>query len=592
MRRIPGFALFLLMVLSLMVNPLFAAKPLEWIVVKTPHFTVLTAGRAAEAQAWATDLERFRLAMETFLVVDPARLAPVTVVIFSNNGQFKPYKQLQNGKPAAIDGYFARIDNVNAIGLSTAADDKVQIRRIIFHEATHWFSSARREVQPAWMDEGMAEVFSTFTADEKTFSVGDAIAGHVAYLREVGVTNPGVLVGTSRDKINYDDASRTGRFYAGSWALVHWIMFGKKGPGPDSLMRYIELVKTTGPNAAFTTAFGGDYDAVEKKLRAYLWGGQYTRAHRDLPAEPLGIEAPRKATEAEVEYALGALLLGARGPQDGLPRLKRAAALDPANPIYWETVGFAQLRQGDKPEALAAFDRAVEAGSKTGLVWANRAALREESEYSGGVMVSSDPTDFAQAANDFRRAIELDPHCEPAYHGLAGLVYGVEPVDPADEKRLEAGREAFPDDPWIQAGQVALQVRKGTPGAMEKLKQLLAGGALPMQVRQMLENIVEQEKLKVVSEHIESWQKERRYAELIAELDGLLADDGISTQNKQELRRTRNQIDQLRRLNEAVTAINAGRRAEAKALLLKLKEEGAAGGNIRQETERLLQAAE
>ncbi len=128
--------------------PLAAAKAPVWKVVKTPHFTVLTTGRPAEAQTWATALERFRLALGMIIPVDPARLAPVVVVIFPNAKEFRPYKLLQHGKPAAVDGYFSRSGNINAIGLATDAGDPGALKRIIFHEATHWVSSAREEVLP------------------------------------------------------------------------------------------------------------------------------------------------------------------------------------------------------------------------------------------------------------------------------------------------------------------------------------------------------------------------------------------------------------------------------------------------------------
>lgn len=589
-----GVNLVMWILAMLAAAPLYAAKAPEWTVVKTPHFTVLTTGKAKEAQTWAVNLERFRVALGMIMPVDPARLTPVVVVIFPNAKQFRAYKMLQHGKPAAVDGYFARSGDVNAIALAMDAEDPAGLKRIIFHEATHWVSSAREESLPAWMEEGIAEVFSTFATDEKTFMVGDAIMNHVHYLRQVGVPSPAQLVGTARDSIDYDDSSRTGRFYAGSWLLVHWAMFGKKAPGAGSLANYVNLMKTgQDAEAAFATAFHGNYKAVQSALTNYIGGGTYSRRHFDLPAEPPGIEPPRKATEAEVEYALGALLLGAQRPKDSLPHLLRSVALDAGNPSAWEATGFAQFILGNKTEALAAFNRAIDAGSKTGLVWYNRAALQEELDYGEGPVRTENAADFARPAADFRQAIKFDPRCEQAYQGLAGLVYSVEPADPEDTQRLEAGGRRFPGDPWIKAGLIMIRMRAGAPEAAGELKDLLTTGTvLPAPLRELIGGIIEQEKLKVLSQHMGDLQKDRRYAELIAEFDAVLADGDISISNKQQVRRLRVEIDQTRRLQGAVEALNSGRRDEAMALLRKLQEEIPPGASTRRELERVLKAVE
>jgi tetratricopeptide (TPR) repeat protein len=580
--------------LCLAAGALATAKAPEWTVVNTPHFTVLTSGAVSAAQTWAEELERFRLGLGRIMPANAARLRPVVVVVFPTDKAFRPYKILQNGKPAAIGGYFSRSDSVNAISLAQDSDPK-ETRRIIFHEATHWFLSTRDEPLPEWLEEGIAEVFSTFAADEKQFTVGDAIGGHVRYLRAEGLPPLRQLLGTSRGKMNYNDLDRTGQFYAGSWLFAHWVTFGAKAPGEASLARYLELMKSSrDPEAAFAGAFGGDYAAVDRLVLRYLLDGRYVRRRFALPAEPLAIAAPRPATEGEVEYALGALLLGARGPAAGLPRLRRAAELDAGNPRGWEVLGFAQLRLNDHGAALAAFDHATAAGSRLALVWSNRAALRQETEHApGDLMRTTDESEFLRDAEDYRRAIELDPRCLHAYQGLAGVVYGLEPRDARDLARLEQGVRLFPTDVWVAMGRAVARLRSDAPAEGEaELRRLLAEtSGLPATVRRLGESALEGERLKVLYAHIGRLNGQRRFAELVGELDAALADGTISTQNRSSLRAIRRETDQMRRLDDAVKALNSGRSDEAAALLRAVLAEPPATWIIRKEAQRLLQAA-
>src|SRR4051812_44150580 len=83
----------------------------KWLKVSTPHFTVLTAASEAIARARAIELEQFRGALQAALPVPVERLRPVTVVLFKNRRTLEPFLPLENGRPAKIDGYFARTDD-------------------------------------------------------------------------------------------------------------------------------------------------------------------------------------------------------------------------------------------------------------------------------------------------------------------------------------------------------------------------------------------------------------------------------------------------------------------------------------------------
>ena len=569
--------------------------PASWMLVHSRHFTVLTAGSPHTAQLWANDLERFRAGLEEIMPVDPARLAPVVMVIFPNERAFRPYKMLQNGKPAEIGGFFSSADGVNAIGLAIDVDP-LETRRLIFHEATHWYFSARDERPPPWLEEGIAEVFSTFLADADHFMVGDSIVDHVRFLRSGTLLPLEQLLGTARADIDYHEQDRTGRFYAESWLFVHWAMFGDGSPGAGSLARYVKELRTASdPEAAFKDAFGGDYHAIDRKLARYLRGGKYFRRTYVLNKAGLAAaEPPRRATEAETEFGLGALQLGGRGPGAALSHLTVAVRLDPGNTLAWEALGFAQLRLGDRPQALTAFDHAARLGSRDALVWCDRAALRQAAELPAGeFVVTTDTVMFNESATDYRQAIALDPRCQAAYRGLAGVVYGTKPADAADLSRLEQGLRRFPDDTLIAVGAAAARLRVGDRTRAEKeLRAIYDGEHIAPTVRQLARSALEGEMLAKLTADFATDQRQRHYARLLTEIDGALAGNLLSRQNRWVLAAQRKQVDQLRRVDEAVDLLNKGQGEKAEAMLKAILDEPPASGIIRLEVERLLKERE
>lgn len=583
-----GRLLGALTLIALATTPLFAGKLPEMIVVKTPHFTVMTTGRAMKAQAWARHLERFRISLGSIIPVDESRLTPTVLVIFANDREMAAYMPSRKGQPTLLIGYFARTDGVNVVGLTADLEDASLVKPFVFHGATHWYTNASLHPLPVWLQEGLAEVFSTFTSDDESFTVGEAVKDHVQYLRRTAVPPPAQVVDWASHENGYDERKRTGPFYAGSWLLAHWALFDDQAAGLSRPARYMKALETApDPEAAFKAAFGGDYKAVGTQAVLYSKAGRYSRVRLKLPAGELGLEEPRKATEAEVEYALGSLLLNSRDAAEGLPHLKRATELAPANPSGWEAVGFAQAGEGNQAEAFDAFNRAIEAGSKIGEVWSRRGWLRRDVE---GITPASEPAELRPMAADFRRAIELDPRCDEAYHGLADIASRVAPADPDDVKRLEEGQKFSPKDDWIKVGLISLRIRAGAPGAVAEMKALLtANASLPTPIRRRAEDEVEAVKLKVITEHIESLRSEGQYAQLIVELDQALADEDISPRSKRRLQGARDETDQARRIVEAKEKLDTDRKDEGLAALRKLREEPSLSNSMRQAVEALLE---
>lgn len=571
-----------------------AATGEGWIAVETEHFTVLTGGAPAPAENWARELEMFRLGLSKIMPANAAKLQPVAVVLFPNDAAFQPFKPVQNGRSAPVAGFFARADGVNAIGLS-ASRQAEETRRVIFHEATHWFSNALDEPLPVWLDEGTAEVYATFhVTGEREFVVGEPPPDSGRLLRAQGLPPLEALVNRPRDRLDLNGGEETARFYAEAWLFVHWLMFGEGSPGTGAILHYREELRATGdPARAFAAAFGGNYGDVQQRLEDYMASGRYIRQKFALAAgEVVRVSAARPVRPGEVEFALGALLLGAQGAPAALPYLQRAVALNPSESRRWSSLAFAQLRNHDDAGALLSLDRATAMGSPDALVWTNRAALRLESHRSGnGMGFRADGPVLGAAAADYRQALALDSLCRAAYVGLAGVAAGAVPADARDVGRLRRGRELFPHDPMIRVGYACVRLAKEPIAAERELQAVLRQKTLSPATRLIAEGALQGQRWTRLAAEIATQSAARNYAAVVQAIDAGLA-AGFSEPNRRELVALRRQADQMRRIQDAVDAMNRGEIERARGLLQAVAAEGPATTEIRDETQRLWRECE
>jgi hypothetical protein len=87
---------------------------------------------------------------------------PTTVIVFKSESSYRPFKPMQN-----VAGYFQSGPDVNYITLSTeSASSEQSSFTIIFHEYTHLLIDATSGNVPTWVNEGLAEYYSTFSISD------------------------------------------------------------------------------------------------------------------------------------------------------------------------------------------------------------------------------------------------------------------------------------------------------------------------------------------------------------------------------------------------------------------------------------------
>jgi tetratricopeptide (TPR) repeat protein len=380
---------------ALLVAPAVVAAPPPWIEVKSPHFTVISNDGEKQARRTAWQFEQIRAAL---LKVWPwAKLdsgPPFVVFAARDEATLKTLgPQYWEGKRFRPTSFYAWSRDRQFVALRTDIREPDEVGANPYRTA-YWnyvsvvFNRSFPQRLPQWYARGMAEVLSNTIVREKEIHIGRPMRENLELMTQrppIPIDEFLSATSSSRWLTQEGDASR---FEAQAWALVHFLMFGDRGAHNERLDRYGGLLMNgVAHEAALKEAFG-DMTPYYEKMRLYV-----QRALFSYAKVALSTETRREAYEvgplaaAEAASRRGQLLLALRRPVEAREAAAETAKADPAHPGPAEIEAELLDAEGKRAEARAAFERAVEAGSRRAYVhyrlaqleWAPNAdqALRE-----------------------------------------------------------------------------------------------------------------------------------------------------------------------------------------------------------------------
>lgn len=441
-----GFRLaWLVCVLLTLASAGMRGAEAKWLKASAPDVTILTSLSRDDALRRVREFQQYVAALRAYLGEPSVPLPPLRVVVFRDFRDFQRYRPLlKNGKPQRVGGYFSSHGSWAIIGVPASLSDSEQ--RAIYHEGVHWFMSGSAQTTPAWLEEGMAEVFSTFHIDGAHVYWGTPIRDHLRLLREHDAPPLDHVLATPREEL-FKDTDHTGRFYAESWAFVHFLVFGQNGLPANALANFRKkLTDGATADAAFAEAFGHTCAEMDHLLQRYIDDGSY-----HVPVRPL-IHVPRvqlePATSAEVDETLGRLALVAKRYDLALQHGRRIIARAPTDARGHALVGITLKEEG----ASAAVDElklAVNFGTTDFQPYFEVACAAQNAAVDGADMT---PAQARYVVDLYEQAIALYPQFDATYDNLAGLVAFLGNATAADRAALKAGARRFPNDPMISLG--------------------------------------------------------------------------------------------------------------------------------------------
>lgn len=397
-----------------------------WTRVTSKNFTLVGDASEEQIRRVASRLEQFR---QAFALLSPgARLSsgvPVNVVVFRDEVSFAPFKPARGeGRATNVAGYFAAGPEANFIALTAErrSDDPYSV---IFHEYAHLLVRSNMRNAPAWLNEGLAEYYSTFepTADGRRVRLGRAITRHAQLLRRERLAPFATLLASDANSQPHDgERGHTDLFYAQSWALVHYLLHGRGAQGRAQFDSYVRALGEAPGREAFFRAFGETPESLESALGRYVGRGVYIPEEVALGGRlDAAFEMNASAlAEAEAHAYLGDLLLHIKRLDAAAEHLTLAVRLDPELAYARAALGVLRLRQGEHGEAVEQFERASRAATRSHLAHYYLAlALAGVAGEGDRWLVEPTPERTARIRDELTRAIALAPDFAPAYELLA-----------------------------------------------------------------------------------------------------------------------------------------------------------------------------
>jgi tetratricopeptide (TPR) repeat protein len=325
----------------------------EWRLARSEHFEVYSQSGDENARIALASFEQLRGFFLEQDVIPAHQLPAMRVIVFGSSQEYEPYRLRSTADAHYVGGEGRDYILMAASGPSDFA--------VAAHEYAHFVMRVAGYHLPAWLGEGLAEVFSTVRVSERGCEFGgDLPARSQALRRRAWMPIPELLALTadSPERQNRDGGAV---FYSQSWALADLLVFS-----PAYAPRFPQLIAALNAGRpsveALTTVYGTSPDIIASDLRAWVY--QDNRVVRRLPgilpANPSGEISgvpPRAAQSVLAE----ALLAG--GDLDRSEALYRDLAQgSPEAADVWAGLGTIALRRGNNNAARDQWKRAIELG--------------------------------------------------------------------------------------------------------------------------------------------------------------------------------------------------------------------------------------
>ena len=224
-----------------------ATAEADWRRVDSPNLVVIGDIDEAELRDIAARLEGFRRTFGRMLDErSTATIVPTVVVALSSDRAFAPFAPKFDGQGVQSRGLFLGTPDVNYIVVNGRNG-----MRVVFHEYAHLMMSNVTRAAPLWLNEGLADYYSTFEAgnEGREVRLGRPIEAYVERLREATLLPLDQFLAVHSGSAVYNNGDQRTLFYAQAWALTHFLQLGE----PDrttQLASYLRRVASGAPRGS------------------------------------------------------------------------------------------------------------------------------------------------------------------------------------------------------------------------------------------------------------------------------------------------------------------------------------------------------
>ena len=341
----------------------------HWISVTTSHFEMYTTN--GEKQA-VRALQGFEQVRSFFLQNSRNKFAPegrVRIVAFSSEQEYKPYRM--NG------GSFAYYQQSHERDYIVMQDIEPDHHQAAVHEYTHLIVQHMKIEIPIWLNEGMADLYSSLEPKGQQAMVGRPLEYHLMTLNSRPWMNWNALFGVEHDSPYYNEKDKMAIFYAQSWMLTHMLALGKDyGPQFSNFL----LAEGSGMSTpeALQKVYGKTVDQVAKDAQNYAKQTSMRAAVFNISLQKADLDPQvTHLSNFEVDLACADLLAARRETAgEAQSRLTSLEQQNPQSSEVEESLGYLAWQENQTESARKHFGLAIQRGSKNAKMIYDYATLQ------------------------------------------------------------------------------------------------------------------------------------------------------------------------------------------------------------------------
>ena len=332
-----------------------------WTEVRSPHFRVITDGSGKDARNVAEEFEQMRYVFNSrFNNSNFQSGPPLTIVAARNETTYRTIdpalSKSKGGNNVAGVFYQGWERQFALIRLDTFGDEN---NIVVYHEYTHSMLHANAHWLPTWLDEGLAEFYGYTRFQKNQIYVG-APTVRMGALRSQTLLPVSTMFDIDSRSPYYHDERKAQLFYAESWAMVHYMIFG---PGMENGKLFNKFFRMLQDGATQQKAFQdtfGDLHAFDSAFLGLRRPPTFTAyiLPPDHSVDPKSF-AERKLTPAESDYELACFHIGTHDIANGRTLLEKSLATDPNLAAAHEELGYVNFDQGKDDDAQKEWKQAL-----------------------------------------------------------------------------------------------------------------------------------------------------------------------------------------------------------------------------------------